>query len=398
MKVLCAVIVALCGTVALADSNPQSIFSADDVADCTRIRTPELVKSGQDDSGISHWHVFATCCGENACGHKTRRRLGDNSGEPAHNATLGDDHTEARIIYATSTDKGLTWGKSQFLAGGKKGLEGVNAIFDKVTGHLVVQYQSGESLDSKKTYQTKSFDHGTSWKTTVELTDQLKGCEVGETAGPRVQTASGRLLWYSGKGSCVWYSDDHGATYKTHAAQVPHVRDGGKFHLLKNEVSFSVVDEGNSSYIFASGRSIYPDWQPYRINYVSKDDGITWEASKSALKDPMQPKSAGGHVNTEERALLYAGGKLWTAEPKGTEDGSLRQLILSCSSDGGKTWPKSTNINGAHYAGYSNLGWLNHGKNQKNELLVVWDHEKDDAHTVGAAPLSQVVNTDNFCM
>ena len=27
-------------------------------------------------------------------------------------------------------------------------------------------------------------------------------------------------------------------------------------------------------------------------------------------------------------------------------------------------------------------------------VLVVWDHEKDDVHTVGAAPLSQVIDTD----
>jgi len=390
MKDLCAVIVALCGIVAVADSKAEPIFSADDIAACTRIRTPELVNSGKDDSGTSHWHVFATCCGENACGHKTRRRLRANNS--THNVSLGDDHTEARIIYATSKDKGLTWGKSKFLAGGKKGLEGVNAIFDKVTGHLVVQYQSGD-----KTYQTKSFDHAQTWKITTDLTDQLKGCFVGETAGARVQTATGRLLWYSGKGRCVWYSDDHGATYKTHAAQVSRVRDGGKIQSLMNEVSFSVVGEGNSSYIFASGRGVYSDWQPYRINYVSKDDGKTWEASKSTLKDPLRPKSEGGGVNTEERALLFAGGKLWTAEPKGTDDGSLRQLILSCSTDGGKTWPKSYNINGAHYAGYSSLGWLNPAKSQPNELLVVWDHEKDDIHTVGAAPLRQIVNTDNFC-
>ena len=370
--------IAACATAIAAASSPISVFSDDDVKECTRIRTPELVKSGEQ-----HWHVFATCCGDNACGHKTRRRLGGNE-------TLGDNHSEARIIVATSTDKGLTWGKSQFLADGKKGLEGVNAIFDTVVDSLVVQYSTYE--EPKKTYQIKSKDHAESWKGAVDLTDQLKDCDVGETAGARVQTGTGRLLWYSGVGGCVWYSDDHGATYKTHSADA---KGHDAPRKLTNEVSFTVVTNktSNTSHVFANGRAVFKDWKPNRINYVSHDDGLTWVASKSDLKDPYNPD---GTLNTEERSLLFEDGVLYAAEPKGTKDGSLRELILSCSKDGGKTWPKSININGAHYAGYSSLGWRSPGKNQPKTLLVVWDHERDDVHTVGAAPLSQVIDT-NWC-
>lgn len=356
--------------VACVSSSPTSIFSHSDVEECTRIRTPELAKSGD-----SHWHVFATCCGDNACGHKTRRRLYANN-------TLGDDHSKARVIMATSSDKGSTWGKSKFLADGEKGVEGVNVIYDKVKDRLVVQYQKLDG-DHKKTYQTMSSDHGHSWSKPRDLTEQLKDCVIGETAGARVQTGTGRLLWYSGSGRCVWYSDDHGETYKTRKA---HASDSGSQRPeLENEVSFSVVGEGNSSYIYANGRGIYDPWKPHRIDYVSKNDGRTWKAVKSELKDPPSPE---GGVNTEERALVYGEGTVYTAEPKGTADGSLRELIVSCSKDHGKTWPKSTNVNGVHYAGYSQLGYENHEK-----LLVVWDHEKDDIHTVGAAPLSQVIDT-----
>ena len=247
---------------------------------------------------------------------------------------------------------------------------------------LVVQYSTYK--EPKKTYQIKSKDHAQSWKAPIDLTDQLKGCDVGETAGSRVQTGTGRLLWYSGVGSCIWYSDDHGATYKTHNVDV---KGHDAPRKMVNEVSFA----SNKTHLFANGRAVFKDWKPNRIDYVSHDDGLTWVASKSALKDPYNPD---GTLNTEERALLMAEGVVYTAEPKGTKDGSLRELILSCSKDGGKTWPKSININGAHYAGYSTLGWRSNGKNVPKTLLVVWDHERDDVHTVGAAPLSQVIGTD----
>mgnify|MGYP002631977601 CR=1 FL=1 len=361
-------------------SSPISVFGDDAIKECTRIRTPELVKSGE-----SHWHIFATCCGENACGHKTRRRLGDNSSDTAQNTKLFDNHSEARIIMTTSHDNGLTWGKAQFLDGGKKGLEGVNAIYDTVVDSLVVQYSTYE--EPKKTYQIKSKDHGKSWRDPVDLTDQLKDCPVGETAGSRVQTRTGRLLWYSGTGSCVWYSDDHGATYKTHAATAKGHEAPRK---MMNEVSFAVVESSKSSQLIANGRAVFKDWKPNRIDYVSHDDGLTWVASKSGLKDPYNPDHS---LNTEERALLSADSVVYTAEPKGTKDGSLRELIVSCSKDGGKTWPKSITVNGAHYAGYSRLGWLHPGTAEPKTLLVVWDHERDDVHTVGAAPLSQVIDT-----
>ena len=376
-----AVLVILCAATSCASSSPASIFSDADINECTRIRGPELVKSGD-----SYWHVFATCCGSTACGHATRRRLAGNS-------TLGDDHRLSRVIMATSSDKGMTWGKAKFLADGQKGYEGVNAIYDKIKKRVVVQYQKldGQKTDGGKTYQTMSSDHCHTWSKPVDLSKQLKGCVVGETAGPRVQTGTGRLLWYSGTHSCVWYSDDHGETYNTSVAHA--TASGSERPLLKNEVSFSVVGESNSSVIYANGRGIFTKWQPYRIDYVSKDDGLTWKATKSALKDPPSPD---GGINNEERALLYAGGAIYTAEPKGTKDGSLRELIVSCSKDNGKSWPKSVNVNGAHYAGYSNLGWVSPGKDQVKKLLVVWDHEKDDVHTVGGTILSQVIGA-NWC-
>lgn len=63
------------------------VFTSDEVKECTRIRTPYLEISGDD-----HYHLWAICCGDNACGHKVYSGRGL------------DDHKDARVIMKTSTD------------------------------------------------------------------------------------------------------------------------------------------------------------------------------------------------------------------------------------------------------------------------------------------------------
>ena len=335
--------------VSLPTKSPAPVFSDDDVKKCIRIKTPELITSGPLTGSGRHWHVIATCC------------------EGGH---VEDD---AKVIMATSSDDGKTWGKTQFLAEGKPA-HGPNGIYDKIKDRLLVQYNSP---DDSKTYQIISSDHGHSWSKPVDLSHQLKDCgHTGETAGSRIQTSTGRLLWYGGGSdhgkyrSCFWYSDDHGETYQTNAVK-----------SIENEVSFSMVDHGGGGFIYANGRSINPDWKPYRIDYVSRDDGKTWGKSKSALKDP---------ATEVERSLVYGDGVLYTASPKGTKDGPRMELIVSCSKDNGHTWPHSVNLGGDHYAGYSSLGYM--GTHDRT-LIVVWDHDRDDKYNPGGAPLFQIIDT-----
>ena len=85
------------------------VFTADEVKKCTRIRTPYV-----ETSGVSVFHLFAICCGDNACGHKTvagQLVRGTNG----TNGTLGDDHKDARVIMKTSHDNGATWDHTQYL-------------------------------------------------------------------------------------------------------------------------------------------------------------------------------------------------------------------------------------------------------------------------------------------
>merc|ERR1711871_132056 len=219
----------------------QKAFSDDDVKTCTRIRTPYLETSGDD-----HYHLFAICCGDNACGHKTRR-----SGR-----RLLDNHEDARVIMTTSKDKGATWEKSKFLTG--KGYANAKAVFDSSRNTLVVQY----SKNGKGVYQVTSKDHGASWskQTKVEVANKCGGGGNGG-GGQRAITKTGRMIFYSDTPGCIWYSDDGGKTYKT----APH-------DPMRNEVSFVSLSDGS---LYGNGRSTNPSWAPHRIDYRS-DNGIHW--------------------------------------------------------------------------------------------------------------------------
>ena len=360
-------LVALC---AYTHAAPAAVFTDKEVKECTRIRTPVLISSSPQ-----HKHVLATCCGENACGHKTFESSQGAS------PTLDDNHKEARIIMKSSSDMGRTWGKTQFLAGGDKGYAGVQAIYVRDLGELVVQYHKGEDGGGKveHVYQVKSKDHGATWERYTEITHMLEGCGGG-TAGQRVQTESGRLLWY-GDG-CMWYSDDHGATYNVSK----HI--GG----MKNEVSFASLGSNHNRDLYANGRAMVEEWKPYRVDYVSNDDGLSWSKSKSVLKDSVSD----GQMRECERSLVYDpsfGGVLYSAEPEGTKQAARTKLVVSCSTDKGRTWPHSINLNGDHFAGYSGLAVMRQG----TELLAVWDHEAGDTHTVGEQPLFEVIDT-SWCV
>jgi hypothetical protein len=357
---------------AFGPSSPASVFSSEDISQCTRIRSPELVKTGG-----ANFLVFATCCGKNACGHISEGR----------NSSLGDDHSESKVILTSSSDNGRTWGKAQFLADGKTGYSNVNAIYDTVTDELVVQYiDNGNDNSLQKTYQVMSKDQGKTWSKPVDLTEQLKACpKTGATAGTRTQTSTGRLLWYGGGTGCLWWSDDHGKTY--------HAQNGVG---MTNEISFlNVVNHTNNhSYLFANGRAFVDEWKPNRVDFKSHDNGETWERTKSVLKDAV----GNDGMSQVERSLLWMKGRIFTAEPKGTsnppkgKEGSHYDLVVSCSQGTNHSewkFSKSVTVNSGHYAGYSSLGEIP----GDDSLLVVWDHEKDDEHTVGGAPLFQTIDT-----
>jgi len=228
-----------------------SAFTKDEIKDCSKIRTPYL-----ETSGSGYYHLWAICCGKNLCGGK-RRSIGG----------LGDDHSDARVIMKTSTDRGHSWGKAQFLS--DKGYANAKAIFDEKRNTLVVQYSRNKPA---AVFQITSKDHGKTWSKQVEIkvATECGGGGVGG-GGQRIMTDSGRMLWYSDAPGCIWYSDDGGKTYD-------------KFKGVNgwNEASFVSIAQHS---IYANGRA--HGNKPNRVNYKSHDDGKTWTSSESDLKDPV---------------------------------------------------------------------------------------------------------------
>jgi hypothetical protein len=331
------------------------VFTSDEVKECTRIRTPYLETSGDD-----HYHLWAICCGDNACGHKvySGRRL--------------DDHKDARVIMKTSTDKGSTWGKTQYLT--EKGYANAKAIFDSQRNTLVVQYSR---YDPSTVYQVTTQDHGETWSKPEEL-KEATACGGGGSGGggQRTITSTGRLLWYSDAPRCIWYSDDGGKTYKTHEVKE-----------LSNEVSFAALSSGS---IYANGRSTNEDWSPHRIDYKSINGGLDWSVRESELEDP----TVKGQVRQTARGLTAGSvnkvhniSTLYSSEPVGISDSPRAKLVVSCSLDGGKTWPHSININGDKRAEYSSL------KYHSAHLTVAWGYNDNFDSTVGEQILSTVIPT-----
>ena len=342
-----------------SDATITKVFTHDEVEECVRIRTPYLETSGDD-----HYHIWAICCGDNACGHKVRRA----------NRRLLDDHKDARVIMKTSTDRGATWGKTKYIT--DKGYANAKAIFDSARNTLVVQY----SKNNEAVYQITSVDHGESWSDQHEIKEATEcgGGGVGG-GGSRTITKTGRMLWYSDSPGCIWYSDDGGKTYKTEEVH------GEKGQKLENEVSFAALSSGS---IYANGRSMNKDWAPNRMDFKSFDDGIHWTVRKSELVDPTSQ----GEIRQTARGLVAGSvnkahniSTLYSSEPAGTSEGARSKLVVSCSLDGGRTWPHSIGVNGDKRAEYSAL--LYHS----GHLVVAWGWNDNFEHTVGEQVLSTVI-------
>lgn len=365
----------------LGSGAPWAVFTAEEVSQCGRIRIPELTRTP------SRILLFAQC------------RFANQSGSAGLRGAM-DDMTHAKVISKASRDGGRTWG--DFTVHTPLKYSHGAAIYDRVAKQVVLQFQHHPTADPELNstyYQRISADDGVTWGATRDITDQLDGCnpfrpvemEV-ESAGSKIQTSSGRLL-YTGHSkhndSCTWYSDDHGATY----------RSSNRFS--GNEVSVAELAPGR---LYMNGRGGNHTWNPNRTQYLSTDDGATWgPARPSALTDnnnfgcEAAVIAVNMSVHGRERAVLFF------SEPTGAK---RTHLTLRCSLDGGETWPGSLVVGGDNSAAYSAMVHLRtptaelaapHGTSGQaaattagqHDILVVWE----TGHTM----VAQTVGTE-WCL
>ena len=106
---------------------------------------------------------------------------------------------------------------------------------------------------------------------------------------------------------------------------------------------------------------------PNRAEYWSYDDGTTWSlGSRSELEDDDGEGC--------ERSVVNVGNRLYTLEPLGKQ---RTGMVLQCSTDHGKSWPRRLSVNGDYRGGYSALIGINN-----TTLLAVWE---DGSHPLGSA-------------
>ena len=333
------------------DSDVSLVFTKEEVKRCTRIRTPSTLYN--EDTGSIH--VVARCCGINQCSGK---------GSTIHRRRLDNDE-DATVIMKTSTDGGATWGKFQTLSPkGQNHYANGAGIYDRHRKRLVVQYNyipqgSTAPVFNTTLWQIFSTDDGSTWSEPQNLSPMLKNCNPNinnmevQTAGSKVQTESGRLVWAGhdhASNVCVWYSDDGGESYQT--AKL----------IEGNEVSISIAD-APKGVLYMNGRG-GKRFEPYRTDYYSYDNGASWtEGTKSQLMD-----DDGGC----EGSILNVNGIIYFMEP--TDKGRTK-MTMHCSKDQGKTWNSQITVNGDNRGGYSDMIALPSGI-----IVAVWE---DGSHPLG---------------
>jgi hypothetical protein len=343
-----------------------AVFTEAEIKQCIRMRTPNLVRNLKTGS----IHMAIRCCGKNRCSNPHHGSSG------ATQSNLQDNLKDCKVGLKSSTDGGRTWGDWQIVSGPDPGYGHGSPLYDSRRNRIVLQYQSflSDGGTTKPTPNTSYFqiisdDDAKTWTSPprnishyFQQVQKSPDDMMDITAGNKLETSTGRLLWSAHDHSArvvSWYSDDGGETFNVSSNTV-----------RGNEVS--VAQAPGTNHLIMDGRGQSFPWFPRRAVYYSTDDGATWsQPRESPLRDPPD----GGC----QRALIGHNGVLYTSEPQLAE---RHRMILQCSRDGGKTYPWSTVVGGDNArGGYSDLTFTSDGM-----LLMVW--EDYDSNNVFAQRLS----------
>ena len=256
------------------------------------------------------------------------------------------------ILLRRSTDNGKTWGPIITVAtepNKEIAIGNVCPVVDRETGTIWLAFcDRGPDRFEDRVFVTHSDDDGKTWAERVEITKDVKKPEWGyyyTGPGHGIQLKSGRLIfpchhsarnstqkdfkeWTRLKGSHVFYSDDHGKSWKLGGeservmdeCQVVELADGSLLLSMRNYVGFEMGVEGSGI--------------KQRAFATSTDGGESWSKSKhhpqvhcpacmgSIVRHTLQPEA-------DKNRIVYSG-------PGGPV---RRNMTVRLSYDEGKTWP-----------------------------------------------------------
>jgi len=269
--------------------------------------------------------------------------------------TSSSDAGDIDLVLRRSSDGGKTWGKMQVVheEGGtaKTTIGNPCPVVDRESGTIWLPF----CRNNGRVFITKSTDDGQTWTPPVELTNDVKRPDWDWYAtgpGHGIQLRSGRLLIpcdHTVRGlsggektaghSHVFYSDDHGATWKL----------GGATDRGMNECE--AVELADGSILLSIRQYSGPKLRAFA---TSRDGGLSW--SKPVLNPQVHCPVCQSSIQRFSLPPAGAGIILYSG-PGGP---GRTNMTVRLSRDEGKTWPVAKVIH-AGPAAYSDLVTLPDG-------------------------------------
>jgi sialidase-1 len=241
------------------------------------------------------------------------------------------DHGDIDLVLRRSEDDGQSWSERRIVADdGARTMGNPCPLVDRTTGTIWLPF----CRDNRRILVTKSSDDGRTWSKPVDITRDAMDPAwhwVGTGPGHGVQLSSGRLLvpcWADATPklgeiqlSFVFYSDDHGATWKL----------GGALEADKSDECEVVELDDGSVYLNARSRQA----KRQRAVALSKDGGATW--SPVAFDARMPEPSCQGSVVRLTGRRRFAKSRVLVCSPADRQ--SRSRLTVRLSYDECQTWP-----------------------------------------------------------
>lgn len=307
-----------------------------------------------------------------------------------------NDFGDVRIVMRRSNDNGRTWGQIETVAENGALQAGNPApVMDAMDrrfpgGRLFLVYCTGDAPEdavmrgegTRRVWFRTSSDDGGTWSQPAEITASVKPPAWRHYAtgpGHALQLTrglhKGRLFVAANHSegdprpqghdyaAHAFYSDDHGATWHLGATvDYPGSNESTAAQDEAGEVVMNIRDQSKKS------RS--------RILAVSENGGAAWDKVFIAteLPDPV----CEGSMTAHGKWLLFSNAASRTER---------RDLTVSVSADGGRTWPKRTLV-APGPAAYSDLVLLPHRR-----LGVLWERGNSGGIVFAAHPLDTLTRT-----
>ncbi|CAN5800734.1 sialidase family protein [soil metagenome] len=258
------------------------------------------------------------------------------------------DHGDIDLVLRRSEDGGRSWGPLEpvYEEGGDEEITIGNPcpVVDQFNGRIWMPF----TRDNDDVFVIYSDDDGHTWAEPRKITDEVKRpvwtwYATGPGIGVQLQRGphAGRLVipcdhrepfeQATAKFSHVFFSDDHGQTWKLGESVSPHTDECQVVELTDGRLQINM-----RNYWERDGKR--PEKGRMRAIATSADGGESWSELQfdSTLIEPVCQASL---IRSESGTEGQRGERLLFSNPASRTDRHL--LTVRFSPDGGQTWPRS---------------------------------------------------------